>query len=88
LLELVELLSVDQAGFVINVFRDVDAATFFIDFADDGLDRGVALDQDAWSMVSRCEGMMTVEIYDRRDKGLPPTARGIVDELRYGELKS
>jgi hypothetical protein len=38
LLELIELLSVDQACFIIDVFRDVEAAIFFVDLADDGFD--------------------------------------------------
>jgi hypothetical protein len=47
LLELVKFLSVDQACFVVDVFGD---------FADDGFDRGVALDQGSfgkcWSAES------------------------------------
>lgn len=45
LLELIKFLSVDQACLVIDVFRDVEAAILFVDFADDGFDRGVTLDQ-------------------------------------------
>ena len=47
MLEFIKLLSVDQAGFVIDIFRDVETAIFFVDFADDGFDRGVTLDQGA-----------------------------------------
>jgi hypothetical protein len=56
LLELVKFLSVDQACFVVDVFGDVEAAVLFVDFADDGFDRGVALDQGSfgkcWSAES------------------------------------
>jgi hypothetical protein len=45
LLELIKLLSVDQACLVIDVFGDVEAAVLFVNFADDGFDGGVTLDQ-------------------------------------------
>ena len=54
MLELLKLLGVDQAGLVINIFRDVETAILFVDFTDDGFDRRVALDQGAWRVVSRC----------------------------------
>lgn len=51
LLELIKLLSVDQACFIIDVFGDIEAAIFFVDFADDGFDRGITLDQGS---LKRC----------------------------------
>jgi len=38
LLELVKLLRVDQACFVVDVFGDVETAVLFVDLADDGFD--------------------------------------------------
>jgi hypothetical protein len=38
LLKLIKFLSVDQARLIIDVFRDVEAAIFFVYFTDDGFD--------------------------------------------------
>jgi hypothetical protein len=48
LLELIKLLSVNQACFIIDVFWDVEAAIFFVYLADDGFDRRITLDQGSF----------------------------------------
>lgn len=48
LLELIKLFGVDQACLVVDVLRDVETAVFFVDFADDGFDGWIALDQGAF----------------------------------------
>lgn len=45
LLEFIKLLGVDQACLVIDILRDVETAILFVDFADDGFDGWIALDQ-------------------------------------------
>lgn len=61
LLEFVKLLGVDQACFVIDVFGDVETAILFVDFADDGFDRRIALDQGTFGTVIR---ICSLENYD------------------------
>ena len=45
LLELIKLLSVDQACLVIDVLGNIEAAILFVNFADDSFDGGITLDQ-------------------------------------------
>lgn len=46
-LELIQLFVVDEHRLIVYVFLNESMTVFFVDFADDCLDRGIALDEHA-----------------------------------------
>lgn len=49
MLQLFQVLGVDQAGLIVDVLRDIDAAVLLIDFTDDGFDGRITLDQSTFA---------------------------------------
>lgn len=66
---------------LVKIFDDILVA-FAIDADNDGLDGGVALDQDSWRGCVRCWGLCRMAT---RFGSLPLMARGIAAWLRWGK---